>query len=86
LSALLCQLVWNGARVLEIPLTFGVRGHGKSKLSLRDQAEFLGRVGQIFLLRRRYRDARVSPAMRTKQVNDVELEVEQSLPIKEETR
>jgi dolichol-phosphate mannosyltransferase len=86
LSALLCQLVWNGARVLEIPLTFGVRGHGKSKLSLRDQAEFLGRVGQIYLLRRRYRDVRVSPTMRAKQVNDVELGVEQSLPIKEETR
>ena len=86
LSAILCQLVWNGARVLEIPLTFGVRGYGKSKLSFRDQAEFLGRVGQIFLLRKRYRDARVSPAMRTEQVSNVEFGVEQNLPSKEKTQ
>ena len=86
LSALLCQMVWNGARVLEIPLTFGVRSHGKSKLSLRDQAEFLGRVGQIFLLRKRYRDARANSAMRTEQVHHVEIEAEESLPWKEETR
>jgi len=65
LSALLCQLVWKGARVLEIPITFGVRGHGKSKLSLRDQAEFLGRVARIFFLRKRYRGNAVNPAMRT---------------------
>jgi len=65
LSALLCQLVWNGARVLEIPITFGVRGHGKSKLSVRDQAEFLGRVARIFFLRKRYRGALVNPAMST---------------------
>jgi dolichol-phosphate mannosyltransferase len=65
LSALLCQLVWNGARVIEIPITFGVRGHGKSKLSVRDQAEFLGRVMRIFLLRKRYRGAVVNPSMRS---------------------
>lgn len=55
LSALLCQLAWNGARVLELPITFGVRGHGKSKLAIRDQAEFLSRVARIFFLRRRCR-------------------------------
>lgn len=63
LSALLCQLFWNGARVLEIPITFGVRGHGKSKLALRDQAEFLGRVARIFLQRKRHRNIVVAPAM-----------------------
>ena len=52
LSTFLCQLVWNGASVLEIPIVFGNRGHGKSKLSVRDQAEFLGRVAKIFSLRR----------------------------------
>lgn len=52
LSAFLNQLVWNGARVLEIPIIFGIRGHGRSKLSLRDQAEFLGRVARTFFLRR----------------------------------
>ena len=86
LSALLCQLIWNGARVLEIPLTFGVRGDGKSKLSLRDQVEFLGRVGHIFLERRRFRNARARTATRTKRVDHAELGVEQRLPIKEETR
>jgi dolichol-phosphate mannosyltransferase len=65
LSALLCQLVWNGARVLEIPITFGVRGHGKSKLSVRDQAEFLGRVAKIFLVRKRHGSTVINPAMRT---------------------
>jgi hypothetical protein len=57
LSALLCQLTWNGACVLELPITFGVRGHGKSKLSIRDQAEFLGCVARIFLLRRQVTSA-----------------------------
>jgi dolichol-phosphate mannosyltransferase len=63
LSAFLCQLSWNGARVLEIPITFGIRGHGKSKLALRDQAEFLGRVARIFLQRKRHRNIVVRPAM-----------------------
>ena len=63
LSALLCQLFWNGARVLEIPITFGIRGQGKSKLAIRDQAEFLGRVARIFLQRKRHRNIAVAPAM-----------------------
>jgi len=63
LSAFLCQLSWNGARVLEIPITFGIRGHGKSKLALRDQAEFLGRVARIFLQRKFNRNIVVRPAM-----------------------
>jgi len=64
LSAFLCQLVWNGARVLEIPITFGVRNQGQSKLSLRDQAEFLGRVARIFLSRQRNRGVLANAAMR----------------------
>jgi dolichol-phosphate mannosyltransferase len=40
-SSLLCELVRNGARVLEIPIIFSERRTGKSKLSLRDQVEFL---------------------------------------------
>jgi dolichol-phosphate mannosyltransferase len=68
LSAFLCQLAWNGARVLEIPITFGVRGHGRSKLSVRDQAEFLGRVARIFLLRKRYRGTLVDPTVRSGRV------------------
>ena len=68
LSAFLCQLVWNGARVLEIPITFGVRNHGRSKLSLRDQAEFLGRVARIFLSRQRNRGVLANPGMRAGRV------------------
>ena len=40
-SALLCELIRNGARVIEIPITFHERQRGESKLSLRDQVEFL---------------------------------------------
>lgn len=40
-SSLLCELIWSGARVAEIPITFGVRRSGKSKLALRDQTEFV---------------------------------------------
>ena len=40
-SALLCELIRNGARVIEIPIVFHERTQGESKLSLRDQTEFL---------------------------------------------
>lgn len=40
-SALLGELLRNGARVLEIPIVFSERRNGESKLSLRDQVEFL---------------------------------------------
>jgi dolichol-phosphate mannosyltransferase len=40
-SSLLGELLRNGARVLEIPIIFSERRKGKSKLSLRDQVEFL---------------------------------------------
>jgi dolichol-phosphate mannosyltransferase len=40
-SALLCELIRNGASVIEIPIVFLERTHGKSKLSFHDQIEFL---------------------------------------------
>jgi dolichol-phosphate mannosyltransferase len=49
-SSLLCELVRNGARVIEVPIIFGKRAYGESKLSVRDQTEFV-----INLLRLRFR-------------------------------
>lgn len=40
-SSLLCELIRNGARVIEVPIVFRERTRGKSKLSFRDQTEFL---------------------------------------------
>jgi dolichol-phosphate mannosyltransferase len=51
-SSLLCELLWNGSRVKEIPITFADRLHGESKLTFRDQWEFL-----VNLLRLRSRRA-----------------------------
>jgi len=49
-SALLCEMIRNGARVIEVPIVFQERKRGKSKLSLPDQIEFV-----INLLRLRMR-------------------------------
>lgn len=49
-SSLLCELLRNGARVIEVPIVFDERKWGKSKLSIRDQIEFLTN-----LLRMRFR-------------------------------
>ena len=46
-SSLLCELLRNGARPVEIPMVFGARGSGTSKLTLRDQVEFLLNIGKI---------------------------------------
>jgi dolichol-phosphate mannosyltransferase len=40
-SSLLCELIRNGARVIEVPIVFQERKQGESKLSFRDQIEFL---------------------------------------------
>jgi dolichol-phosphate mannosyltransferase len=40
-SAALWELLQNGARVIEVPMTFRGRTYGESKLTLRDQVEFL---------------------------------------------
>jgi dolichol-phosphate mannosyltransferase len=46
-SSLLFELLRNGARVIEIPIEFPDRIHGESKLSFRDQVEFLVNIGKI---------------------------------------
>jgi dolichol-phosphate mannosyltransferase len=56
-SSLLCELLRNGARVIEVPIVFDKRRWGKSKLSIRDQMEFLSN-----LLKMRFR----RPANRTR--------------------
>jgi dolichol-phosphate mannosyltransferase len=55
-SSLLCELIRNGARVVEIPILFDERKWGSSKLSLSDQMEFLSN-----LLKMRFRKP-VDPA------------------------
>jgi dolichol-phosphate mannosyltransferase len=50
-SSLLCELIRNGARVIEVPIVFGTRDYGESKLALRDQTEFV-----VNLLRLRFRN------------------------------
>jgi dolichol-phosphate mannosyltransferase len=46
-SSLLFELLRNGARVIEIPIEFPDRVHGESKLSFRDQVEFLLNIAKI---------------------------------------
>jgi dolichol-phosphate mannosyltransferase len=46
-SSLLFELLRNGARVVEIPIIFSARLYGKSKLSFRDQLEFLTNLAKI---------------------------------------
>ncbi len=54
-TSLLCELIRNGARFIEIPITFPDRIHGESKLSPRDYFEFLLTLAKLRLdtLRRR---------------------------------
>lgn len=46
-SSLLCEFIRNKARVVEIPIIFRDRKHGESKLSLRDQMEFLLNIPRL---------------------------------------
>jgi dolichol-phosphate mannosyltransferase len=46
-SSLLFELVRNGAKIIEIPITFPDRVRGESKLSFSDQVEFLLNVTRI---------------------------------------
>jgi dolichol-phosphate mannosyltransferase len=46
-SSLLCELMRNGAKVIEVPIIFPDRRHGQSKLALKDQIEFLFNIGKI---------------------------------------
>lgn len=50
-SSLLSELMRNGARVVEIPILFGPRAHGTSKLRLSDQVEFVTNLGRLWLRR-----------------------------------
>jgi dolichol-phosphate mannosyltransferase len=50
-SSLLCELLRNKAKVVEIPMVFHHRAHGESKLTLRDQVEFLVNVLKLRLHR-----------------------------------
>jgi dolichol-phosphate mannosyltransferase len=50
-SSLLSELFRNGARVVEIPIVFGPRAHGTSKLQMRDQIEFLANICRLWLRR-----------------------------------
>jgi dolichol-phosphate mannosyltransferase len=64
-SSLLCELIRNEARVIEIPIVFGDRRSGNSKLSFRDQREFLFNLVKLCLKSRnpprRGGDSRTSP-------------------------
>ncbi len=46
-SSLLCELLRNGARPVEIPIIFPDRRHGESKLTMQDQLEFLLNIIKI---------------------------------------
>ena len=46
-SSFLCELLRNGAKVIEVPITFPDRIHGESKLRFQDQIEFLLNVFRI---------------------------------------
>lgn len=46
-SSLLCELLRNGAKIIEVPIVFPDRTHGQSKLSFEDQIEFLINIVKI---------------------------------------
>jgi len=46
-SSLLCELLRNGAKVIEVPIVFPDRKYGISKLCLNDQIEFLLNIGKM---------------------------------------
>lgn len=56
-SSLLCELVRQGARLIEVPIVFADRKRGASKLALRDQLEFLLNLPRL----RRNRGRAVAP-------------------------
>jgi dolichol-phosphate mannosyltransferase len=46
-SSLVCELIRNGAKLIEVPIIFKDRVAGQSKLSLQDQIEFLVNITKI---------------------------------------
>jgi len=63
-TSLLCELIRNGARVIEIPIIFPDRVHGQSKLSPRDYFEFLLILAKLRLSTNRRRASSAGPARR----------------------
>ncbi len=61
-SSLLSELVRNGARVVEIPIIFGPRASGLSKLGWHDQIEFLSNLGRLWLRRMQLAKPRPVPS------------------------
>jgi dolichol-phosphate mannosyltransferase len=61
-SSLLCELLRNGARVIEVPIIFNERQRGTSKLSFQDQVEFLSNLPK---LRNKASDLAVRPVYQT---------------------
>jgi dolichol-phosphate mannosyltransferase len=66
-SSLLCELVWNGAPVIEIPITFNERREGTSKLAFRDQVEFLTNLFRLLYRRLQRRWIRPHAAEQSQQ-------------------
>lgn len=46
-TSFLCELLRNGAKVIEVPIVFPDRQHGQSKLRFNDQVEFLFNIFKI---------------------------------------
>jgi dolichol-phosphate mannosyltransferase len=46
-SSLLFELLRNNAKCIEVPIVFRPRFHGKSKLALRDQLEFIVNIAKM---------------------------------------
>jgi len=46
-SSLLCEMIWRGAKAVETPIEFTSRKGGDSKLSIRDQVEFILNIPKL---------------------------------------
>jgi dolichol-phosphate mannosyltransferase len=46
-SSLICELLRNGAKAIEVPMVFHPRLYGQSKLTFRDQVEFLLNIAKL---------------------------------------
>ena len=46
-SSLVCELLRNGAKSIEVPIIFNIRTKGQSKLAFDDQIEFVFNLGKI---------------------------------------
>lgn len=46
-SSLLCEMIWLGARAVELPIVFGQRAHDRSKLTWKDYVEFADNLRRL---------------------------------------